>query len=1659
MRRAIATGVIVMGSVMACAQSKPYWAYGLGSNGDDRATAVISSPDGAVYVYGTFSGAMSYPGGQVATQGVTDVFLARMDTMGTVEWIRTCGGPGPERATDIAADGSGNVTVTGQFSGTMSFGGTQLTSNGPSQDAFLARYSAAGDLLWSRSAGSTANADIGEHVAVDGSGNSYWAGEFSGTASFGALQASSTYDPGLQAPGIDVFLAKYSPTGDALWLKKGAARREDRVTGLAANANGHCWIAGQFSDTLTFDQTHTNTLTNVGFIVGFDGSGTEQWFRRVAGGGEVRMGELNWTGDTLWSVGGQAGNNLLFGDQVTAIASSYAHSAFVLGFTQQGQSLAQKTIGSDHAITATHVTARAGQLLVGGEYNCQPLELSERFGGDGLLLAWEPSNAWLALLRASDQYISYGQAVVDNSPMKLRGVALDEHERIYAVGEFNDLLVCPAIEGMVHVVGGDSLFSVAPDGLDGACQDSTYYDAITLRSLGERDAFLLKSFPRERKPIDILPRDENCLADLDLHFDATYMPGNTCDPITADVAFCGSGSLVAGFAYLQGPAPAYSWSNGASGPNTEVQVPGNYVVTATVPGCFTAKDSVSVDLCPKPWAPGITDSEGVNYQDSTTQTVQVCSPTGVYLTAGPLPGTSFHWLSPSNDEITDTVVYAGSSGLWVLEVFNAAGCSNSSLITVSVLPSDTVYTPTFTQAIEFPNDADGNDSLVICSNQSFLVSLIGIITNNGTPLLDNGSFHVTDSVLVSPGGYSDIGAFQLSQGSKSISMAYTTDGWYVFDFLLHIDDGPCHDHHASAMVRDSIYVSGLPSSAGQVDIVGSIFLCSGDTVHLTTLANLPGTFHWGSENGGIVGPDSLPSIDLVEPGLISVEFTPLDTSACVSKDYDDHSVQLVPSPSIVMSPIDGLICPGGSVQLTTAGVAGFYTWYGPGGVLPFTTSSISVQTPGNYFCVVSTFEGCEYATALQTVSIYSTPSLIVQPAAVLCEGGSVQVVVQPTQNADYAWSAPLSGNTAFQTITQPGTYGCSVTQCGVTTPLSFTVTLSTASVNIATPGPFSICAGDSVLLSATSGNVAYVWQPGDLVGQQVYAKVGGEYSVIGFNEHGCTDTAGTVVVNELGFSVPLSVQGDAVCAGHEATLTAAGSGTITWFADAALAQQVGSGASLSVPNITAGDTLYAVQTENGCTSAPLAALITLLNGGTLPHLTGDTLLCSGDTIAITVTPPDNVGIIWNAPFSGNAAVQNVTLPGTYSCGIVQCGDTTTIQLVVHPRVVEVVLLNAGPFELCAGDSVELQAAPGLSDYVWAPGEIPGPNLYVTQSGSYSVSAHDPTDCQGTSSEVVVTVSSITQPVVVDAPVVCAGQNANVHASGSGSFTWYAEATLSTPLGTGADLLIPSLNSSDTIYVVQQDGPCTSEANMVLLSVTEPPPAPNITGELALCSGDTLLLSIAPLHPAFWSTPTGTAGTAILFRYPVSLLDAGLYSAHYAIGDCEGPDASVNVTVTDPPSIDLGGDVILCPGGSQVLSVPPATFLQWSTGSSTPNITVSAPGIYWVRSGSAPDCADSDTLMVSIGECDVPVPNIVTPNGDGNNDLLTLTSPSFEPLSFEVFNRWGQTVFARSARIVEWDGRTGMSAQPVPDGTYFYIVRAVLPTGDPFERTGYIEVRR
>lgn len=160
------------------------WIVNPGSTASEAVTALALDSAGDVYAAIEYVASFTIAGTTLvnaASDSTLDVALVKYNSSGVAQWVRSINGAGQQLASDITADSSGNIWITGRYQNTATSGSSSVTSNG-GYDIYLFRFTSSGTADFVRSVGST-NSDEpgGVHVR---NGFFYLTGEYSGSLTF-----------------------------------------------------------------------------------------------------------------------------------------------------------------------------------------------------------------------------------------------------------------------------------------------------------------------------------------------------------------------------------------------------------------------------------------------------------------------------------------------------------------------------------------------------------------------------------------------------------------------------------------------------------------------------------------------------------------------------------------------------------------------------------------------------------------------------------------------------------------------------------------------------------------------------------------------------------------------------------------------------------------------------------------------------------------------------------------------------------------------------------------------------------------------------------------------------------------------------------------------------------------------------------------------------------------------------------------------------------------------------------------------------------------------------------------------------------------------------------------------------------------------------------
>ncbi|MFC1734708.1 hypothetical protein ACFL1X_01230 [Candidatus Hydrogenedentota bacterium] len=252
--------------------------------------AVSSVGDGSYIVTGLYEGQIVFQGGEDQDRTLTSdsrtFFLAGYDSAENFVWAKQGEGESTSEGLDAISDGSS--FVVGSFAGEMVLGRGEghealLESNGlwthphtPNQeaDAFLAKFSPDGSLLWAKSFGGP-NVDKATVVEAQDEGGCIVTAEIEKSAVLGGSETSKTT---IQGPAGVV--ASYTADGALRWAHKLEVRT---IRDIAVFADGSFVITGTFSGTATFGkgEEHETVLVASGdddlYIAKFSSEGNLLW--------------------------------------------------------------------------------------------------------------------------------------------------------------------------------------------------------------------------------------------------------------------------------------------------------------------------------------------------------------------------------------------------------------------------------------------------------------------------------------------------------------------------------------------------------------------------------------------------------------------------------------------------------------------------------------------------------------------------------------------------------------------------------------------------------------------------------------------------------------------------------------------------------------------------------------------------------------------------------------------------------------------------------------------------------------------------------------------------------------------------------------------------------------------------------------------------------------------------------------------------------------------------------------------------------------------------------------------------------------------------------------------------------------------------------------
>jgi len=1056
-------------------------------------------------------------------------------------------------------------------------------------------------------------------------------------------------------------------------------------------------------------------------------------------------------------------------------------------------------------------------------------------------------------------------------------------------------------------------------------------------------------------------------------------------------------------------ASSYEWSSGEQTSSINTSYAGTYTVTGTASnGCSSTASTT------------LTTSQ---IQATISGERHFCQGESTTLSVAGNEAYTYRWYDGS----TTSSISVSSAGTYSVEVTNSLGCSNTISTTVSeyALPTPSISgnnticagrttTLRASGGNRYQWD-DGSTQAYISVNTTgtyevTVTNQLGCSASTSTTVIVNPLPEINiltttnicsgESVTISAHSPSALSySWTTGQNTSMITVQPASSSIYT---VLVVDENGCSNTSST-----TINVNQRPDPY----INGNLNICQGSSTTLTAFGG--NMYRWS--NG-----ETTQGITVTTGGTYTVTVSSAASSACTATTQASVTVSPLPIATITENTD---ICQGQTATLEITATNCTYEWSNGG-----RSNTISVRNAGTYsVTTTNTVTGCA-RTLASTVTVNELPQVQINGTTTICPGESTTLMATGSGNCSYHWSNGTHNsinnvNTAgIYTVTATNTYQCSNTaSVSVGFHPSSTPTIS---------GQSSICPGESTTLTSSAA-AEYVWSTGATTRSIIVTPtVSTTYSLTVTNAYGCQrDTSFTVSLSETPSFLITGTRN--ICAGETAQLTATGSYSYRW----------SNNSTNSTIDVTQTGT-YTVTATNtqGCQSVQT----TDVTAHPLPavQINGNTSICAGQYATLTASSDGSCTYQWSN-LTNNATTQ-VNTAGEYTVTATnsyQCSSTASTSVVVHQLPKPVI---SGTAIICPGQSATLTSN-AAAEYEWSTGDdtrfiVVNPNISTT----YTLTVTNDYGCQRDTS-FTVTLSNLPVFLVTGTNNICAGQSAQLTATGNYSYHWSNDLTTQsinvtesgryTVTATNAQgctstqafdvtvnaLPVVQISGNTTIcqgdfatLTASSDGNCTflwnngtnnainsvntageytvtatnakQCTNTASVTVTvNPLPTPVITGTNNVCPGQSTTLTSSPSSTYLWSTEENTRSIIVTpeanTTYTLTVTD---------VNGCQ-QSTSFDITLGTNPSFIITGQHSICAGQSTLLTASGDYTYRWSTNATSQSINVSNTGTYTVTATNTQGCQSTETFNLTVNALPVIQINGTTTICQGNVAILTATS--------------------------------------------------------------------
>lgn len=986
------------------------WANNLGSvTGSESANDVAVDNQGNVYVVGTFTDTIQTPLGIIISTGNQDIFIAKYDSTGNLLWTQSTGGVNSESVKAVDVDNSGNIFLTGEFTGNATFGGTTVVAGQGTNAIYIAKYDTNGNFQWVKTGinnvppppfGSFGN--LISDIKTDTQGNIYVGGQSENPISFGSTTISNSNN---------TFLVKYDTNGNLIFginvtagipLKlqvnnnklytltssPGKALRVVKYDLLGVLlTTSPSLITFAYSPFSYRNDFTISTNEDITILTNFQLSASTAGSSFLVAAGnpdrDILLAQFTNTGTFKWAKQLESATFEIVG----GISSDTSNNIYISGSfdnTMTIDTTVLQSVGQDIFTAKLTPSGSLEWARVAGSGNTDANSNFINIGGDVYVVG-----------------NFFGTANFDNIQITSNGfadvyVAKLGCEPRPVTGIIGDTLVClgtttyQAINNSLGnnfiwtISGGGTLINNGNTATINWTQTGLYTITVTqVNECGVGEAFNIEVNVKDIPVLPVINGDNtDCLGS------ATYNITNNASTDTYNWTLSGGGNL-----FPLGNTAIVNWA--VTGIHTLSVSTSNLCGTSP-----TGNINIDIDEIPSQPSPIIGNTN-------------VCQSTQTY-TIPAINSVNYTWSLSSGGAITSvggtSTINWTTAGTHTLSVtpFNDCGTGSTRSILVTV-----------TETPQQPSTVVGD--LTVCQGlQSYSVV---------------GNTSVTYNWTISGGG-------SISPANNNATVNWTTPGTYTMTIT------PSNVCGTGTPRTVNINVLDVPTQP--VEILGIDTVCIG-TQNYSVSPQAGVNFSWTLSGGGTVLPsNNIASINWTTPGTHTITVTPLNS--CGSGQSKSRLV-FVKNTTAQITNISGEDEPCLNIEnYSVPSISGLtYNWNVTGGgtITDLGNSAfVDWDSTGIYTLSVSTSDGCTNSLTVSVDDVPDQPSQIFGDTTTCLSFYNYSVLNTPDVN--YTWTVSgggiltQSGSAANMNWTSPGTYTLSAVpsnSCGLGTPQNQIITV------------------------------------------------------------------------------------------------------------------------------------------------------------------------------------------------------------------------------------------------------------------------------------------------------------------------------------------------------------------------------------------------------------------------------------------------------------------------------------------------------------------------------------------------------------------------------------------------------------------------------------------